>query len=243
MTAPARAASSTSPSSRRRSRRSGRSSLDHQLSGAHAMRTGNRLEWMAPQGVYPCAGDEQWVALTVADDRQWLALAELLGDDALGEQYAIAGRPAGQPRRARRADRAMDVDRARPTEAATRAAGGRDRRPRGDVQPRACCATSRSAPGGGSSSSVPSGSRTATCSAATPSTSRRRRASGGGPGRRWARTRSMCSPGGPACRAEAVDALIESGAAFVDAAPELKLRRPYVDDAEVRRRARRRCAA
>ena len=28
------------------------------------------------------------MAVTVADDRQWLALAELLGDAAIGEQYA-----------------------------------------------------------------------------------------------------------------------------------------------------------
>ena len=62
--------------------------LDHQLSGHNATRTGNRLAWLAPQGVYPCAGEEEWVALTVADDRQWLALAELLGDEAIGEQYA-----------------------------------------------------------------------------------------------------------------------------------------------------------
>jgi benzylsuccinate CoA-transferase BbsF subunit len=60
--------------------------LDHALTGHVGTRTGNRLEWLAPQGVYPCVGDDRWVALTVADDRQWLALAELLGDEAHGEE-------------------------------------------------------------------------------------------------------------------------------------------------------------
>ena len=59
------------------------------------------------------------------------------------------------------------------------------------------------------------------------------------PGRWWRAGPSMGEDtvdvltGRAGMSAEAVDALIESGAAFVDAAPELKLRRPYVDDAEV----------
>jgi crotonobetainyl-CoA:carnitine CoA-transferase CaiB-like acyl-CoA transferase len=43
--------------------------------------TGNRLEWpqAAPHGVYPAAGDDRWIAITVFDDAQWDKLAELIG--------------------------------------------------------------------------------------------------------------------------------------------------------------------
>jgi crotonobetainyl-CoA:carnitine CoA-transferase CaiB-like acyl-CoA transferase len=47
-------------------------------------RRGNRDAHAAPQGVYPCQpGDEgpEWVAITVADDEQWPALATVLADD------------------------------------------------------------------------------------------------------------------------------------------------------------------
>ena len=36
--------------------------LDHELSGAVPERSGNRLAWLAPQGTYPCDGEDAWVA-------------------------------------------------------------------------------------------------------------------------------------------------------------------------------------
>ena len=39
-------------------------------------RMGNRSERFAPQGVYRCAGEDEWCAVSVHDDVQWLALAE-----------------------------------------------------------------------------------------------------------------------------------------------------------------------
>ena len=38
-------------------------------------RRGNRSLDHAPQGVYRCAGDDAWLAVTVTDDDQWRALA------------------------------------------------------------------------------------------------------------------------------------------------------------------------
>ncbi|MDA8046916.1 MAG: CoA transferase [Actinomycetota bacterium] len=38
-------------------------------------RDGNRGPGGAPQGLYACAGPEQWLAVSVTDDRQWAALA------------------------------------------------------------------------------------------------------------------------------------------------------------------------
>jgi crotonobetainyl-CoA:carnitine CoA-transferase CaiB-like acyl-CoA transferase len=42
-------------------------------------REGNRGPRAAPQGIYPCAGEEQWVALAVATDEQWAAVVEVVG--------------------------------------------------------------------------------------------------------------------------------------------------------------------
>lgn len=40
---------------------------------------GNRDADYAPQGVYPCMGDDRWVAMTVLDDEGWITLCELAG--------------------------------------------------------------------------------------------------------------------------------------------------------------------
>jgi crotonobetainyl-CoA:carnitine CoA-transferase CaiB-like acyl-CoA transferase len=53
-------------------------------------RAGNRGPGGAPQGVYPCHGDEQWVALTIADDEAWRALCRALGDPAWARDPALA---------------------------------------------------------------------------------------------------------------------------------------------------------
>lgn len=42
-------------------------------------RNGNRVPWAAPCGVYQCAGDERFVAITVASDDMWHAMATVLG--------------------------------------------------------------------------------------------------------------------------------------------------------------------
>jgi crotonobetainyl-CoA:carnitine CoA-transferase CaiB-like acyl-CoA transferase len=51
--------------------------------GASPPRRSNRDTACAPQGVYPCQGDDQWLAVTVADDRQWQALVALVDDERL----------------------------------------------------------------------------------------------------------------------------------------------------------------
>jgi benzylsuccinate CoA-transferase BbsF subunit len=67
--------------------------LDHELSGSVPERSGNRLAWLAPQGTYPCVGEDAWVALTVDDDAAWAGLAGLLGGAADDARFATrAGR-------------------------------------------------------------------------------------------------------------------------------------------------------
>jgi len=43
-------------------------------------RLGNRSSVAAPQGVYRCAGDDQWCAITVQNDEQWLAFVAAMGN-------------------------------------------------------------------------------------------------------------------------------------------------------------------
>ncbi|GAA2454397.1 hypothetical protein GCM10010191_86610 [Actinomadura vinacea] len=41
---------------------------------------GNRHPEAAPHGVYPCAGEDRWVAIAVFDDEEWRALVAAMGD-------------------------------------------------------------------------------------------------------------------------------------------------------------------
>ena len=69
--------------------------LEHSLTGRCASRSGNRLDWSAPVGVYPCRGDDRWVAISVASDDEWAALCDVVGrDDWAGDQELaqLAGR-------------------------------------------------------------------------------------------------------------------------------------------------------
>jgi crotonobetainyl-CoA:carnitine CoA-transferase CaiB-like acyl-CoA transferase len=43
-------------------------------------RIGNRSPYCAPQGVYACAGFDEWLALSIATDEQWQSLRRALGD-------------------------------------------------------------------------------------------------------------------------------------------------------------------
>jgi crotonobetainyl-CoA:carnitine CoA-transferase CaiB-like acyl-CoA transferase len=71
--------------------------LDWAVNGRAWQRNGNRSVYgnAAPEGVYPCAGEDRWVAITVAADAQWTALAEVAGHPewAKDERFAtLAGR-------------------------------------------------------------------------------------------------------------------------------------------------------
>ena len=60
---------------------------------------GNRSERGAPWGAYPCAGNEQWVVITVRDDDDWKKLCLALGNPEWTDDagYATAeGRRAAQ---------------------------------------------------------------------------------------------------------------------------------------------------
>ncbi|MFV0257421.1 MAG: CoA transferase [Acidimicrobiales bacterium] len=64
--------------------------MRHQLDGSVPPRAGNRHPTFAPQGVYPVAGDDRWLALTVTDDGAWNRLVEALGRPAWATDPALA---------------------------------------------------------------------------------------------------------------------------------------------------------
>jgi len=49
------------------------------LRGEEPVHRGNRDARCAPQGVYPCQGKEQWLALSVRSDAEWRALCGVIG--------------------------------------------------------------------------------------------------------------------------------------------------------------------
>lgn len=71
--------------------------IEFATTGTRLCRDGNRGPDAAPQGVYPCAGDDAWVAIAVATDDQWRRLATALDEPAwtIGAQLETgAGRRA-----------------------------------------------------------------------------------------------------------------------------------------------------
>lgn len=72
--------------------------VEHSATGTLLARDGNRGPHAAPQNVYQCSGDEEWIALAVADDEQWRSLCKVLGNPtwAADPTYAtMDGRRAG----------------------------------------------------------------------------------------------------------------------------------------------------
>ena len=67
--------------------------LDYQVSGYAATRNGNRAPDAAPQGCYPCSGDDQWCAIAVESDEQWRALRRELGDPDWARETAHDSTP------------------------------------------------------------------------------------------------------------------------------------------------------
>ena len=59
-----------------------RASLQGETQPAHL---GNRSDRWAPQGVYRCAGDDEWVVVSVVTDDEWRACATSIGRPDLAE--------------------------------------------------------------------------------------------------------------------------------------------------------------
>jgi len=66
------------------------------LEGEAAAQRGNAVEYAAPHGVYPSAGDERWVAIAVVGDAAWERFVRALGWTAEPRLATLAGRLAAR---------------------------------------------------------------------------------------------------------------------------------------------------
>jgi len=64
--------------------------LEYTLNGRETPRRGNRDPQMAPHDVYPCAGEDRWVAIAVTDDAEWRALCRAIGGPELVDDPRFA---------------------------------------------------------------------------------------------------------------------------------------------------------
>ena len=67
--------------------------------GDVAERSGNERPPLSPHGIYPCRGEDRWIAISAWDDRSWIALTTVLGNPSWsqGAEFSDAvGRWAGR---------------------------------------------------------------------------------------------------------------------------------------------------
>jgi crotonobetainyl-CoA:carnitine CoA-transferase CaiB-like acyl-CoA transferase len=57
----------------------GEAVAEYSMNGRVLGPQGNRHPWMAPHGIYPCLGRDQWVSLCVENDEQWQRFCQLAG--------------------------------------------------------------------------------------------------------------------------------------------------------------------
>src|SRR5882724_1674971 len=80
--------------------------LDRALHGGASVPAGNASQEApgAPHGVYPCAGEQRWLAITVFTDAEWERFTEAIGGPAWTRETRFATR-AGRVRHAAELDR------------------------------------------------------------------------------------------------------------------------------------------
>jgi benzylsuccinate CoA-transferase BbsF subunit len=62
----------------------------HAASGESPTRAGNRCEHAAPHGVYPCRGDDRWIAIAIFSDLEWKLLRRQMGNPPFGQDPRFA---------------------------------------------------------------------------------------------------------------------------------------------------------
>ena len=70
--------------------------MDYVMNGRVHTRQGNRHPTMAPHGVYPCRGDDNWVAIAIESDRDWASLCRVLGHQETAAVPRFKDLPARQ---------------------------------------------------------------------------------------------------------------------------------------------------
>ncbi len=64
--------------------------LDYRMNGRVHSQQGNRHPSIAPYGVFPCAGDDRWIAIAAPSDEAFAALCGAMGEPALAEDGRFA---------------------------------------------------------------------------------------------------------------------------------------------------------
>jgi crotonobetainyl-CoA:carnitine CoA-transferase CaiB-like acyl-CoA transferase len=95
--------------------------LDYQMNGVDAQGVANDHRSHAPHNVYPCAGNDRWIAIDVATDEEWLSLCRILGAKNLASDERFAAAPERWQNR-----RQLDIELAAFTSARGRDALWRD---------------------------------------------------------------------------------------------------------------------
>ena len=67
--------------------------VEHQRTGRAKTRMGNRSKYYVPHGVFPCAGDDRWIAIAVYTEPEWATFAAEAGL-ARSEWATVEGRRA-----------------------------------------------------------------------------------------------------------------------------------------------------
>ena len=73
--------------------------MEQLANGVTPERRGNRSPELAPHGLFPCAGDDRWLAIAVRHTVDWLELCRLIGRDDLAARddlRTLAGRKAAE---------------------------------------------------------------------------------------------------------------------------------------------------
>jgi benzylsuccinate CoA-transferase BbsF subunit len=68
----------------------GETIMDYVMNGRVQRPMGNRHPTMAPHGVYPCAGEDRWVAIAVGTDAEFAALCRVMGRPELAADGRFA---------------------------------------------------------------------------------------------------------------------------------------------------------
>lgn len=70
--------------------------MDYAMNGRDTPTQGNRHPWHAPHNVYPCAGEDQWIAIDVGTDEEFASLCRVLDRADLAARFAtLESRRAG----------------------------------------------------------------------------------------------------------------------------------------------------
>lgn len=64
--------------------------MDYVMNGRIAGPNGNRSPWFSPAGCYPCAGEDNWLTLTIRNDAEWEAFCAAAGHTEWAEDERLA---------------------------------------------------------------------------------------------------------------------------------------------------------